>query len=218
LLSLAHQQLRAQGAPPVRQHGHDVRGLRWRRWRLRRQFRLAGRIRVGRRTRLRSASRTHDRARAVRPVSRADLGRHVLRLDRELQVAPLHDRRPDRDQSVAASRASPGTDRSYSSRGHSRDRAPERAPHSGGRMRRMVLRVAAVALSLIFAAAPVSAQKFYLGGGIAYGSYDLSGVTLPSTYKSNIGYYVEAGLRLGGSLALGVEGDYYTKSDQGASI
>jgi len=87
-------------------------------------------------------------------------------------------------------------------------------------MRRMLLGGAALALSLSFATTPVSAQSggFYLGAGIAYGSYDLSGVTLASTYKSNIGYYGEVGLRLGGSLALGFEADYYNKSDQGAAI
>ena len=69
-------------------------------------------------------------------------------------------------------------------------------------------------------AAPASAQSngFYLGAGIAYGSYNLSGVTLASTYKSNIGYYGEIGLRLSSALALGFEADYYNKSDQGVAI
>ena len=86
-------------------------------------------------------------------------------------------------------------------------------------MRKIIAGCAALTL-LAFAAVPASAQRsgFYLGLGIAYGSYDLSGITLESTYKSNIGYYGEAGLRLSSALALGVEADYYTKSSSGASI
>ena len=89
-------------------------------------------------------------------------------------------------------------------------------------MRRLLLSATALALAVAFSAVPATAQsnsgKFYLGLGIAYGNYDLSGLTIPSEYKNNVSYFGEAGLRFAPSLALGVEADYYTKSSSGASI
>ena len=71
-----------------------------------------------------------------------------------------------------------------------------------------------------FASAQGDTKQFYVGLGFAYGAYDLSGggYSLPSSYKNNIAYYGELGIRLKGKYGVGFEADYYTKASAGASI
>jgi len=88
-----------------------------------------------------------------------------------------------------------------------------------------ILQIAvAASLAVVAAARSAAAQmddkQFYAGIGFAFGSFDMSanGFALPTTYKSNIAYYGELGLRLKPAFSLGFEADYYTKSNSGTTF